>query len=145
LSAGAATSLRQPLLASAVCADTAGLGAEPHGLESTGGKMREYEAMVIVDARLEEGDIQKAVDRFLAAVTDGGGKVTKVDRWGVRRFAYEINHLREGYYVVVTFHAPENLAERLNRLVTISDEYIRSKILQPDRPSAPLERAGAKP
>ncbi|CAN5668348.1 30S ribosomal protein S6 [soil metagenome] len=106
--------------------------------------MREYEAMVIVDARLEEGDIQKAVDRFLTAVRDADGKVTKVDRWGVRRFAYEIDHLREGYYVVVTFQAEEHVAERLNRLVIISDEYIRGKILQPDRPSAPVAGAGAK-
>ena len=49
--------------------------------------MRDYEAMVIVDAALEEGEIQKAVDRFSGVITDAGGKVTKVDRWGVRRFA----------------------------------------------------------
>src|SRR5680860_951695 len=54
--------------------------------------MRSYEAMVIVDPRLEEGDIQKAVSRFNAIITDGGGRVTGVDRWGVRRFAYEIDH-----------------------------------------------------
>ena len=93
--------------------------------------MRDYEAMVIVDARLEEGDIQKAVDRFSTIITDAGGEVGKVDRWGNRRFAYEIDHQHEGYYFVVDFKAPESAVEQLKRMLLISDEYIRGKILRP--------------
>ena len=95
--------------------------------------MRDYEAMVIVDARLEEGEIQKAVDRFLEAVGESGGEVAKVDRWGKRRFTYEINHLKEGYYFVADFKAPENAIDPLRRLIQISDEFIRGKILQPEQ------------
>jgi small subunit ribosomal protein S6 len=93
--------------------------------------MRKYEAMVIVDARLEEGDIQKAVDRFLDAIKETGGEVGQVDRWGVRRFTFEINHLNEGYYFVASFNAPQNAVERLKRMLQISDEFIRGKIVQP--------------
>jgi small subunit ribosomal protein S6 len=93
--------------------------------------MREYEAMVIVDARLEEGDVQKAVDRFLDAVKESGGEVAGIDRWGTRRFSYEINHQNEGYYFVTTFSAPENAVEPLRRVLQISDEFIRGKIVQP--------------
>ena len=94
--------------------------------------MRRYEAMVIVDARLDEGDIQKAVDKVLGAIGDVGGQVTKVDRWGVRRFAYEIAHQHEGYYFVVEFSAPEATVEQLKRTLQISDEFIRGKILRPE-------------
>ena len=94
--------------------------------------MRDYEAMVIVDASLEEGDIQKAVDRFLEVVTESGGTVGTVDRWGVRRFAYEIAHKNEGYYFVANFRAPEDVVEKLRRTLQISDEFIRGKILHPD-------------
>ena len=93
--------------------------------------MRDYEAMVIVDARLEEGDIQKAVERFSTVIAEAGGEVGKVDRWGNRRFAYEIDHQHEGYYFVVDFKAPETAVEQLKRVLQISDEYIRGKILQP--------------
>ncbi len=93
--------------------------------------MRNYEAMVIVDARLEEGDIQKAVDRFTDAVGEVGGEMGAVDRWGVRKFAYEINHLKEGYYFVAKFSAPEEAVDRLKRLLLISDEFIRGKIVHP--------------
>lgn len=94
--------------------------------------MRSYEAMVIVDPRLEEGDIQKAVSRFSSIITDGGGRVTGVDRWGVRRFAYEIDHKNEGYYFVTNFQAAEEVIERLNQTLHVADEYIRGKIFRPE-------------
>jgi small subunit ribosomal protein S6 len=92
--------------------------------------MRRYEAMVIVDARLEEGDIQKAVDKFVAAVGDAGGSISNVDRWGNRRFAFEIAHQHEGYYFVASFTAPEESIDTLKRTLQISDEYVRGKIVQ---------------
>ena len=94
--------------------------------------MRSYEAMVVVDARLEEGDIQKAVDRFLAVITDSGGEVAAVDRWGIRRFAYEIDHQNEGYYFVANFNAGEDVVDKLRRTLQISDEFIRGKIVRPE-------------
>jgi small subunit ribosomal protein S6 len=94
--------------------------------------MRKYEAMVIVDARLDEGDQQKAVDRILGIITDAGGRVNKVDRWGVRRFAYEIAHQREGYYFVADFTAPQETVDSLKRTFQISDEFIRGKVVRPE-------------
>ncbi len=94
--------------------------------------MRAYEAMVIVDARLEEGDIQKAVDRFVTTVSENGGEVSKLDRWGIRRFAYEIGHQNEGYYFVANFKAPESAIEPLKRTLLIADEFIRGKVVRPD-------------
>ena len=91
---------------------------------------RSYEAMVIVDAKLEEGDIQKAVDRFTGVITDSGGELGAVDRWGTRRFAYEIAHQHEGYYFVTNFRADEEVVEKLRRTLSISDEFIRGKILR---------------
>ena len=94
--------------------------------------MPDYEALVIVDATLDEGDIQKTVDRFTTAITDSGGTVGKVDRWGVRRFAYEIDHKNEGYYFVTEFTAPEDTIENLKRTLQIVDEVIRGKIVRPE-------------
>ncbi|HYI45386.1 MAG TPA: 30S ribosomal protein S6 [Actinomycetota bacterium] len=93
--------------------------------------MRDYEVMVIVDGALEEGDIQKAVERVSTVISEAGGEVVKVDRWGNRRFAYEIDHKYEGYYFVVDFKAEEPTVEQLKRVLQISDEYIRGKILRP--------------
>ncbi len=93
--------------------------------------MRDYEAMVIVDSRLQEGDIQKAVDRFLSVITESGGDVKGVDRWGVRRFSYEIDHLKEGYYFVTDFRAEQGVIDSLKRTLQMSDEFVRGKIIRP--------------
>jgi small subunit ribosomal protein S6 len=52
------------------------------------------------------------------------------DIWGKRRFAYEIKHLHEGYYSVVTFAAdPDTIAE-LDRTLSLADDVIRHKIVR---------------
>jgi small subunit ribosomal protein S6 len=94
--------------------------------------LRKYEALVIIDGALEEGDIQKAVDRFSTVITDAGGTVDKVDRWGTRRFAYEIAHKHEGYYFLTDFSIEEEAVATLERTVRISDEYVRAKIVRPE-------------
>jgi len=94
--------------------------------------MRNYEALVIVDAKLEEGDIQKAVDRFTGVITDAGGELGALDRWGIRRFAFEIDHQNEGYYFLANFTAPEGTVAQLERTIQIADEFIRGKIVRPE-------------
>ena len=91
--------------------------------------MRNYEAVVIVDPRLEDAAIQKAVDRF-TQVIQGRGEVDKVDQWGRRRLGYEINHLKEGHYVVAGFKADAEVIDELDRLLRIGEEYIRHKIVR---------------
>ena len=54
--------------------------------------MRHYEMMIILDPELEERTVQPSLDQFLTVVqTSGGGTVEKVDVWGRRRLAYEID------------------------------------------------------
>ena len=90
---------------------------------------RNYEAVVIVDPRLEEAAIHQAVDRF-TKVIETQGEVAKIDQWGRRRLAYEVNHLSEGHYVVADFAAEPGLIAELDRLFSIGEEYIRHKIVR---------------
>lgn len=91
--------------------------------------MRNYEAVVIVDPRLEEAAIQQAVEK-LTKVIQTRGEVAKIDQWGRRRLAYEINHLKEGHYVVADFKAETDLIGELDRTLRIGEEYIRHKIVR---------------
>ena len=52
--------------------------------------MRRYEMMIILDPTLEEQTVQPSLDQFLSVVSTGGGSVDKIDVWGRRRLAYEI-------------------------------------------------------
>ena len=77
---------------------TGGLGEYPR-------PMRHYEVMVILDPSLEERTIAPSLDAFLSVVKNDGGTVEKVDIWGRRRLAYEINKHAEGIYAVIDLQA----------------------------------------
>ncbi|MGH2704325.1 MAG: 30S ribosomal protein S6 [Actinomycetota bacterium] len=91
--------------------------------------MRNYEAVVVVDPRLDQQSIQQAVERFTKAIGTRG-EVTKLDTWGRRRLGYEINHLNEGHYVVAYFKAEPGLIAELDRLLEIGEQYVRAKIVR---------------
>ena len=68
--------------------------------------LREYECMLILPAEADEAVVSTAVERITKVIApDGGSRSRKLDRWGRKRFAYEIAHQNEGYYVVVRFTA----------------------------------------
>lgn len=91
--------------------------------------MREYEGMLILPADADEAAVSTAVDRIAKVVEPGGGSVADIDRWGRRRFAYEIDRQHEGYYVVVRFTGDPSAQPELERVLNIADEVVRHKIL----------------
>ena len=70
-----------------------------------------------------------AVERIAKVATVNGGEVSNIDRWGRRRFAYELQHLNEGYYVVVRFTAEPAAQSELERVLNLADEVIRFKVI----------------
>jgi len=91
--------------------------------------MRPYEVMIIFDAGLEEESIRAVTDRTTEALQSSGGKVIRVDRWGKRRFAYELNHRVEGYYVLLEASAEPAAMAAVDRLLTLADEVVRHKVI----------------
>jgi small subunit ribosomal protein S6 len=90
--------------------------------------LREYEAMLILSAEADEKVVGTAVDRITKAIEPSGGSVGGIDRWGRRRFAFEVDRQTEGYYVVVAFDSePETIAP-LERALTLADEVMRAKV-----------------
>ena len=105
--------------------------------------MRRYEVMVILDAGLEEDAIRTIIDRATQLITGAGGTVAKVDRWGKRRFAYEVHHRSEGYYVLLDVTAEPAALAQVDRMLGLADEVIRHKVIR--LPDKPLVRAASRP
>lgn len=105
--------------------------------------MRHYEVMVILDAGLDEDAIREIVDRATLAITNSGGSVDKVDRWGKRRFAYEVHHRSEGYYVLVEATAEPAAVDSVDRVLGLADEVIRHKVIR--LPDKAVGKASAAP
>lgn len=104
--------------------------------------MRPYEVMIIFDASLEEETIRAAIDRHADALRSLGAIPGRIERWGRRRFAYEIKHRWEGYYVLLAARAEPAAMEQLHRRLSLADEVIRHKVIRvpealagPERPA----------
>lgn len=92
--------------------------------------MRAYELMLICDGGLEESEVAKIINQVTAEVQEAGGTVPKTDKWGRRRFAYEINHKTEGFYVVFEIEAEPGALDRLDRTLRLADDVVRHKIIR---------------
>ena len=103
--------------------------------------MRPYEVMIILDAGLEEDAIRAVLDRATQLLQVGGGSVGRVDRWGKRRFAYELHHRSRA-----TTSSSKPLPSRrpwpkLDRMLSLADDVIRHKVIRlPERAAG-----GARP
>jgi small subunit ribosomal protein S6 len=94
--------------------------------------MRRYEMMIILDPALEEQTVQPSLDQFLSVVTAGGGSVDKIDVWGRRRLAYEIDKKADGIYAVVDMIAAPETVTELDRQLSLNEAVLRTKILRPE-------------
>lgn len=94
--------------------------------------MRDYEIMTIHRPELAEDDIDAKVTELESYLAEHGASVTKRDLWGKRRFAYEIEHLSEGYYSVLAFQSGTETIDSLDRMLSLADEVIRHKIVRVD-------------
>ena len=96
--------------------------------------MRPYEVMVIFEATTDPTVIQGVLDQALEVIRSTGGNPGAIDRWGKRTFAYEVNHKREGYYIVLEMAGENETVRELDRLLTLADEVVRHKVLRlPDK------------
>jgi small subunit ribosomal protein S6 len=99
--------------------------------------MRPYEVMAIFEASTEPSAIQGELDRALEVIRTNGGNPGAIDRWGKRTFAYEVNHKREGYYVVVEFTGEPQTVAALDRMLGLADDVVRHKVVRmPDKSGA---------
>jgi small subunit ribosomal protein S6 len=114
--------------------------------------MRAYEMMVICDGDLEESAVAGVINQTTTQIESAGGTVAKTDKWGRRRFAYEINHKNEGFYVVFEIEAEPGALDDVDRNLRLADDVVRHKIIRlPDSEAhrrgllgapAPAEAAG---
>lgn len=99
--------------------------------------VRAYELMIILEPELEESVVQGVINRTSEMVAANGGNVVTTDKWGKRRFAYEIDHKVEGFYVVLEIVTEASSLDDVDRFLRLADETIRHKILRlPDKEAA---------
>ena len=94
--------------------------------------MRHYEIMVILDGSLEERTVAPSLDTYLNVIRTSGGSVEKLDVWGRRRLAYEIDKKTEGIYAVIDLQAEPQAVAELDRQLRLNELVLRTKVIRPE-------------
>jgi len=88
-----------------------------------------YETIFIVNNTIGEEAIKAVVEKFTTLISENS-VVESVNEWGVRRLAYPIDDMTEGYYVLVRFNSDTAFPAELKRLYNINDSILRSLIIR---------------
>ena len=86
-----------------------------------------YEVMYIIDPSFTEEQTAAVVEKFKALV-EANGTLDELEEMGKRKLAYEINHIAEGYYVLMKFTSGADFPAELDRILGITDGIIRRLI-----------------
>ncbi len=97
--------------------------------------MRKYEVIFIIRS-MEEEATNAVIEKFSNLIAANGGKITKEDRWGKRRLAYEIKKEAEGYYVLFYVTCDPKCVAECDRVMKITDEVLKHMIVRSDEKEA---------
>jgi len=96
-------------------------------------RKRTYESVVIINAALEDEQVEATISRMQETITTHGGELIELDKWGRKRLAYPIKKAKSGYYVVFRFSATTDLVATLERNYRLDENVIRYLTIQLDK------------
>ena len=94
--------------------------------------MNKYELAVVVSAKIEDDARAEVIEKVKDLITRVGGNVTDVDERGKRRFAYEIQKMKEGFYYFIHFEAESTVPAELEQRIRIMDHVLRYLCVRQD-------------
>jgi small subunit ribosomal protein S6 len=103
--------------------------------------VRQYELVYIVPPDTTEEVLAEVHQQVAAVVERFGATFERTENWGRRRLAYEINHQREGVYVLEVINGPAAMTTELDRRLRVLDAVIRHLIVRVDEELGVAERA----
>jgi small subunit ribosomal protein S6 len=93
---------------------------------------RLYETTYIINAALEDAEVDSVEARIAGYITEQGGTILETNKWGRRRLAYPIKKKFNGYYVHCVFEAPPVSIPLLERFFILEENVIRHLTVQLD-------------
>ena len=109
---------------------------------------RTYEVIFIVDPDAAEDDVMKLSEGVQKIITGQGGSITKTEMMGKRQLAYEINHKKDGSYVLLEVEGSGKEIAEVERRMRVNDQILRYMTVRVDemrqRADKLKERRGRK-
>ncbi len=92
--------------------------------------MNIYENVVIINPSLSEDDLKSAIEKISEQITKSGGEILKVEHWGKRKLAYELNKQKMGFYTMILFKSPTSFIKELEYYYKVFDPIVKYMIIR---------------
>jgi small subunit ribosomal protein S6 len=90
----------------------------------------DYEVTYIIRPTLEEAEVEARIEQLSQLLQNNGGEVVgEIEKMGKRRLAYEIDDVREGFYVVMKFKSEPAAAKELERQMRLNEDVMRALLI----------------
>ena len=93
---------------------------------------RSYEVIFIIDPDAEDAEVMRLTEGVQKIITDQGGTIIKTEMMGKRQLAYEINHRRDGIYVLLEVEGSGREIAELERRMRVNDRILRYMTVRVD-------------
>ncbi len=95
--------------------------------------MNIYENVVILNPSLSEDEVKSAIDKISDLIKNSGGRILKIDSWGKRKLAYELNKQKMGIYVFFLFQSPSLLIKKIEDYFKVFDPVVKFMVIKLDK------------
>ena len=94
--------------------------------------MNKYETVIIIQPDTEETRIEEILEVIKDKILADEGKVTNIEKLGLKKLAYEINKNTQGYYIVIQFESEQSTTAEIERIFRITEEVMRFIVVKRD-------------
>lgn len=92
--------------------------------------MDKYEILYIIRCDIDDDAKSKVVEKYEALIGTLGGSIESLDKWGLKKFAYEINKQSEGYYVLMNVVCTKDAQAEVDRQMRNDEAVVRQMIIK---------------
>lgn len=105
----------------------------------------QYESVVIINAALEDTQIEQAIASVQTNLKSTGGELIDTEDWGRKRLAYNINNAKSGYYLITRFNAEPSVIKEYERTLKLDENVIRYMTIALDKRAIEYLKNSNKP
>ena len=94
-----------------------------------GKRLRDYELTLVINPEQSEEKLEATLETVSKFITDNGGAIASIDKWGKRRLAYPIKHFTEGNYILAKVQMDPSVGKQLEASLEISEDVLRHLLI----------------
>ena len=103
-----------------------------------------YEHIYLARQDVSPQQVEELTNQFTEVLSQGGGKVTKNEYWGLKSLTYRIKKNRKAHYSLLNIDAPAPAVAEMERQMRINEDILRFMTVRVDEleegPSAMLQK-----